>query len=126
MDLIKVLRLRTMLETLRGEVRDIQANEASLRRLAVVHNEIESQLAAALPSFKAELAEFSSCCHDSPHPSKPEIRVAQAQLIGWIEGLLQGVQLTMATARSDGAGPSPSGPVDEVDEAKGYNPNTYL
>ena len=80
LDLSKVFRLRAMLHALRTEVRDVKADEASLQRLASIHNEIESQLVSAIPTeLEAELAEFSACCHDNPNPSKPEIRVAQAQ-----------------------------------------------
>jgi hypothetical protein len=86
-----------MLERSLAEVRDMSPDAESLKRLATVHNEIEHQLSQAVTDeLKVELNEFSSCCRDNPHPSKPQIRVAQAQLIGWIEGLLHGVQLSFA------------------------------
>jgi hypothetical protein len=121
----KVLRLRAMLQTIRTEVCDLDADDASLQRLASVHNQIESQLAGAIPAaLGAELAEFSSCCHDNPSPSKAEIRVAQAQLIGWIEGLLQGVQLAVAAVGRELSEPAP---VEEVTgDESGYGSNTYL
>jgi hypothetical protein len=94
-DVSKVLRLRQMLEQLREEVRQFEADAAGLERLASIHNEIELQLTTAVSGeLGAELAEFSSCCAKQPGPSQAEIRVAQAQLMGWIEGLLQGVQVS--------------------------------
>lgn len=124
MDLAKVIRLRSTLENLRTELRDLETDEAALQRLAAVHNEIESQLALALPvELRAELAELSSCCDGNPSPSKPEIRMAQAQVIGWIEGLLQGVQLTMAAASGAAAIPAQAEPAPEQSE---FGPNSYL
>ena len=122
-DFFKLLRLRSMLQSLHEEARLIDADASSLERLASIHVRIESQLASAIPAdLGAELAEFSSCCEQGATPSKPEIRVAQAQLIGWIEGLMQGVQLSMQAA----------GDIDETEESdpvvdvSGYNPNSYL
>jgi len=122
-DLTKVFRLQAMLQALRSEVRDIDADQASLTRLATIHNEIERQLATAIPALEAELAEFSSCCHDIPNPSKAEIRVAQAQLVGWIEGLLRGVHFTVANAQSE---LPQSAQAEPPGESAGYNPNSYL
>ena len=70
----------------------------------------------------AELSEFTSCCDDEGVPTEAEIRVAQAQLVGWLQGLLQGLQASMAAqqaaaaqqfralaARQGGPNPPPSG-----------------
>ena len=122
-DLTKVFRLQAMLQALRSEVHELDADQASLTRLATIHNEIERQLATAIPALEAELAEFSSCCHDKPNPSKAEIRVAQAQLVGWIEGLLRGVYFTMANAQHELPEPAPA---EHPDESASYNPNSYL
>ena len=124
-DVTKVIRLRSMLQVLRYEVRDIDTDQASLARLASIHNEIESQLAIAIPDLGAELAEFSSCCQDNPNPSKPEIRVAQAQVMGWIEGLLQGVQFSMANAERPTPPPAVA-PAEPRSDQRSYNPNSYL
>lgn len=128
-DLSKVIRLRSMLDVLRSEVRTIATDEASLKRLASVHNEIESQLALAVPNdLRAELADLSSCCASS-NPSKPEIRVAQAQLLGWIEGLLNGVQMTIGLS---GRGQPAAAAVEEEEAAAAdvdsdrFGSGTYL
>jgi hypothetical protein len=103
-DLSKVLRLRKMLEQLREEVRQFEADAAGLQRLASIHNEIQSQLMTAVSGeLGAELAEFSSCCAKESAPSQAEIRVAQAQLMGWIEGLLQGVQVSIGMSQQKAA-----------------------
>lgn len=123
-DLARILRLRAMLESLRSEVRELTPDEASLQRLAAVHNTIESELAEALTDeLKSELAEFSSCCHDNHTPSKSEIRVAQAQLMGWIEGLLQGVQLSLANHPATATQPTPA-PQPELGRA--HDDSAYL
>ena len=122
-DITKVLRLRSMLQALRSEVREIEADPASLGRLASIQNEIESQLAGAIPGLEAELAEFSSCCRDNPNPSGPEIRLAQAQLFGWIEGLLQGLQFSVATAQREQTQPAP---VEPRPHHWDDNPSSYL
>lgn len=125
-DLARVLRLRAMLESLRNEVRDLAADDASLGRLAQVHNLIQDELGSAVSDdLEDELAEFSTCCHGNPNPSKPEIRVAQAQLLGWIEGLLKGVQVSLA-----GAAPQPQPQTPPIasgsDDGESFSKNAYL
>lgn len=122
-DLSKVLRLSKLLERLRQEVREFQADAAGLQRLASIHNEIESQLKAAVSSdLGAELAEFSSCCRQQPAPSQAEIRVAQAQLMGWIEGLLQGVQVSMSITQQRSA----ESDLVPAEDSESYSSSLYL
>lgn len=74
--------------------------------------------------LRAELADFSSCCASS-NPSKPEIRVAQAQLLGWIEGLLNGVQMTIGLS---GRGQPAAAAVEEAADVDSdrFGSGTYL
>ena len=51
----------------------------------------------------AELSEFTNCCDDDGVPTEAEIRVAQAQLVGWLQGLLQGLQASMAAQQAAAA-----------------------
>jgi hypothetical protein len=116
LDVSKVVRLGAMLRTLRAEVRDTATDVASRARLASIHNEIQAQLAQAVSEeLGDELAEFSSCCYDNPSPTEAEIRVAHAQLLGWIEGLLQGVQLSIGISETD-----PSSEPEGDSQAAGY------
>lgn len=96
-DPAKLIRLGTMLQTLMAEVRQADTDEESRRMLARIHNETMEELATVLSTdLMDELTEFADCCGDDGVPSEAEIRVAQAQLVGWLQGLLQGLQASMA------------------------------
>ncbi len=96
-DPAKLIRLGTMVQTLMAEVRQADTDEDSRRMLARIHNETMEELATVLSSdLMDELTEFTACCGDDGVPSEAEIRVAQAQLVGWLQGLLQGLQASMA------------------------------
>jgi hypothetical protein len=95
-DPAKLIRLGTMLQALTVEVREADTDEASRRMLAQIHNETKAELASVLsPDLMDELTEFNSCCDDNGIPTEAELRVAQAQLVGWLQGLLQGLQASM-------------------------------
>jgi hypothetical protein len=92
-DPAKLIRLGTMVQTLMAEVRGAETDEEGRRLLARIHRETMEELATVLsPDLMDELTEFSACCGDDGVPSESEIRVAQAQLVGWLQGLLQGMQ----------------------------------
>jgi hypothetical protein len=96
-DPAKLIRLGTMLQTLMAEVRNADTDEESRRLLARIHNETMEELGTVLSSeLMDELSEFTSCCDAEGVPTEAEIRVAQAQLVGWLQGLLQGLQASMA------------------------------
>lgn len=122
-DPAKLIRLGTMLQTLMAEVRNADTDEDSRRLLARIHAETMEELGTVLSSdLMAELSEFVNCCDDDGVPTEAEIRVAQAQLVGWLQGLLQGLQASMAAQQaaaaqqlrqlgaSRGAVPGPGGP----------------
>ena len=103
-DPAKLIRLGVMLQTLMHEVRGADTDEASRQLLARIHNETMEELATVLsPDLMAELSEFTSCCDDDGVPTEAEIRVAQAQLVGWLQGLLQGLQASMAAQQAAAA-----------------------
>lgn len=124
-DPAKLIRLGTMLQTLMAEVRSADTDEDSRRLLARIHTETMEELGTVLSSdLMAELSEFASCCDDDGVPTEAEIRIAQAQLVGWLQGLLQGLQASMAAqhavaaqqlhqlgaGRGPAPGPRPGGP----------------
>ena len=118
-----ILRLRSTLESVRAELRDLTPDAKSLERLASIHNTIQSALGDAVSvELEIELAEFSSCCENNPSPTQSEIKVAQAQLSGWIQGLLNGVVLAEANARAQAA----PQPLEQAPERPGYNPAGYV
>lgn len=100
-DPAKIIRLGTMLQALMAEVRAAETDEASRRMLARIHTETMEELGTVLSSeLMDELSEFAGCCDDDGIPTEAEIRVAQAQLVGWLQGLLQGIQASMATQQA--------------------------
>ena len=121
----KILRLRATLESVRAEVKALTPDARSLERLAMIHNRLEAELAEAVGAdLELELDELSACCRDNPSPTEDEIKVAQAQLAGWIQGLLNGVVMTEVQA-----GVAPPAIADEqasqVDQGT-YNPSGYV
>lgn len=136
-DPAKLIRLGTMLQTLMAEVRGADTDEDSRRLLARIHNETKEELGTVLSSdLMAELSEFTDCCDAEGVPTEAEIRVAQAQLVGWLQGLLQGLQASMAAQhaaaaqqmRQLGASRGPGGPAmpPSRDPALPGQTGTYL
>jgi hypothetical protein len=98
-DPAKLIRLGTMLQTMLTELKDTENDEAGLQRLAQIHHETIEELGEILSDdLHEELLEFNDCCGNDT-PSESEMRVAHAQLVGWIQGLLRGMQAT-ATAQA--------------------------
>lgn len=99
-DPAKLIRLGTMLQTLLAEVQRESPDEKGRRRLAQIHTETIEELGGILSEdLRDELEEFNVCCANNETPSDGEIRVAQAQLVGWLQGLLRGMQAS-ATAQA--------------------------
>ena len=104
-DAAKLIRLGTMVQALTDEVRNADTDEQSRMMLARIHNETVEELSKVLsPDLMDELSEFAACCDESGVPTEAEIRVAQAQLVGWMQGLLQGLQASMAAQQAAAAG----------------------
>jgi hypothetical protein len=91
----KVMRIGSMVKQLLEEVRQAPLDEASRSRLRDIYERSIRELEEALsPDLAAELDRIS-VLFDSETPSEPELRVAQAQLVGWLEGLFHGIQATL-------------------------------
>ncbi len=88
----KVMRLGTMVKQLLEEVREAPLDEAGRARLAEIHRRSISELEQGLaPELVEELERITLPLTDEA-PSEAELRVAQAQLVGWLEGLFHGIQ----------------------------------
>jgi hypothetical protein len=89
----KVMRIGSMIRQLLEEVKSAPLDEASRNRLREIHRasikELESGLA---PELVDELERLSLPFTDDTTPSDGELRIAQAQLVGWLEGLFHGIQ----------------------------------
>jgi hypothetical protein len=92
----KVMRIGSMVKQLLDEVRAAPLDERSRERLAEIYGTSVEALAGALsPDLQAELRELAPPFPDGEVPSEAELRVAQAQLVGWLEGLFHGIQATL-------------------------------
>jgi hypothetical protein len=88
----KLMRIALMLRELQEEVRRADVDAAARDRLRVVHERALEQLCSVISEdLRDELTELT-LPFDEGTPTDAEIRVAQAQLIGWLEGLFQGIQ----------------------------------
>ena len=89
----KVMRIGTMLKQLLGEVRDTDLDEASRQRLREVYETSVSEVGSALSAdLRDELARLASPFDQPEPPSAVELQIAKAQLVGWLEGLIQGMK----------------------------------
>jgi hypothetical protein len=124
----KVLRIGAMTKELLEEVRRAPMDEAGRGRLREIYETSVRELGGCLSDdLRDELARLSSP-FQSETPSEAELRVAQAQLVGWLEGLFHGIQATLFTQQMAARAQLeemrrrglPPGPVPEP------RPGTYL
>jgi hypothetical protein len=91
----KVMRIGSMIRQLLEEVRQAPLDEASRSRLKEIYETSVRELAEGLsPDLRDELARLA-LPFDQESPSDAELRIAQAQLVGWLEGLFHGIQATL-------------------------------
>jgi hypothetical protein len=92
----KVMRIGSMIRQLLEEVRQSSLDEAGRVRLREIYDTSLRELQEGLsPDLSAELARMAPAFHPESVPSESELRVAQAQLVGWLEGLFHGIQATL-------------------------------
>jgi hypothetical protein len=93
----KVMRIGTMLKQLLEEVRSAPLDDAGRTRLAEIHDRSVKELEDGLaPELVQELHRINLPFDEDTVPSDAELRVAQAQLVGWLEGLFHGIQAALA------------------------------
>ena len=133
----KVMRIGSMVKQLLEEARTSPLDEASRERMAEIYERSIVELADALsPDLQEELHMLALPFKDGEVPSEGELRVAKAQLVGWLEGLFHGIQFSLFAQQNaarqqleqirqlprGGAGGSEQGQVVEATE----RPGTYL
>ena len=92
----KVMRIGSMVKQLLEEAHGTQLDEASRERMAEIYERSIVELGGALsPDLQEELKMLALPFTDGEIPSEAEIRVAKAQLVGWLEGLFHGIQATL-------------------------------
>ncbi len=92
----KVMRIGSMVKQLLEEAHATRLDEASRERMAEIYERSIVELGEALsPDLQGELKMLALPFTDGEIPSEAEIRVAKAQLVGWLEGLFHGIQATL-------------------------------
>jgi hypothetical protein len=131
----KVMRIGTMIKQLLEEVRSAPLDEAARARLAEVHERSLHELEDGLsPDLVEELHRITLPFSEDAAPSDAELRIAQAQLVGWLEGLFHGLQTALVAQQMAAqaqlsqmrrALPGRHAP-DDPDAAPGAAPGQYL
>ena len=135
----KVMRIGSMIRQLLEEVRNAPLDEAARARLREIHTrslrELEDGLA---PELVEELERVTLPFTDDSVPSEAELRIAQAQLVGWLEGLFHGIQTALFAQqmaaraqfeemrRQAMPGALPSGAEAPAEGQPGQGPGLYL
>jgi hypothetical protein len=91
----KVMRIGSMIKQLLEEVRSAPLDEAGRTRLAEIHRRSISELEQGLAPELIEELERITLPFGDEAPSDAELRIAQAQLVGWLEGLFHGIQTAL-------------------------------
>jgi hypothetical protein len=130
----KLLRIASMVRELLDETRQASLDEAGRKRLADIYHRSVGELSEVLsPDLQDELGGLAPPLEGVP--SESEIRVAQAQLVGWLEGLFHGIQAAMfsqqAAARAQfeelrRRGLLSQNPGAEDPQQQGRTPGQYL
>lgn len=92
----KIIRIGAMVKQLLEEVRNTELDEASRDHLKEIYENSVAELKEGLsPELAAELEQLSFDFSGEDLPSSTELRLAKAQLVGWLEGLFHGIQATL-------------------------------
>ena len=92
----KVMRIGSMVKQLLEEVRGSALDEPSRERLAEIYERSVVELTEAFsPDLQDELRNLALPFREGEVPSEAELRIAKAQLVGWLEGLFHGIQATL-------------------------------
>ncbi len=91
----KVMRIGSMVKQLLEEVRSTHLDEPSRERLAEIYERSIVELSDALSPDLQEELRMLTLPFSSEAPSESELRIAKAQLVGWLEGLFHGIQTTL-------------------------------
>jgi hypothetical protein len=96
----KVIRIASMVRGMLEEVRRAPLDDAGRRRLREIHERSLAELEGVLsPELRKELTDVV-LPFTSDAPSESELLLAQAQLVGWLEGLFHGIQATLFTQQA--------------------------
>ncbi len=113
----KLIRIASMVRGMLDEVRRAPLDDAGRRRLREIHEKSLEELEGVLsPDLCQELSEVV-LPFTSDTPTESELRLAQAQLVGWLEGLFHGIQATLFTQQA-----MAQGQLDEMRRRRALDP----
>jgi len=127
----KLIRIATMVKSMLEEVRQASLDEAGRQRLRQIHERSLAELSEVLSEdLRDELGGVMLPFEDHT-PSESELRIAQAQLVGWLEGLFHGIQATMMTQQMMAQQQleqmrRPALPAGQQPQGPGMGPTGYL
>jgi hypothetical protein len=122
----KVMRLGTMVKTLLDEVRAAPLDEAGRARLREIYVTTLHELEESLSKDLVVELEKMSPPFSSDTPSESELRIAQAQLVGWLEGLFHGIQASLFAQQAAAAAQLEKMRDRSLNAAGDSRPGTYL
>lgn len=112
----KVMRIGTMIKQLLDEARQAPLDEAGRKYLAAVHQKSVAELQDGLsPDLVEELQRLSLPFDGEEGPSQAQLRIAQAQLVGWLEGVFHGIQAAVFAQQALASGRQPSAKPAELE-----------
>lgn len=101
----KLIRIASMVRSMLEELRRAPLDEAGRQHLADIHERSMKELNEILsPELKEELNRVVLPLTQTEAPSESELRISQAQLVGWLEGLFHGIQATLFTQQMSAQG----------------------
>jgi hypothetical protein len=134
----KVMRIGSMVKQLLEEVRAAPLDDSARTRLREIYESSIKELSEGLaPELREELDRVTSPFGEGSVPTDAELRIAQAQLVGWLEGLFHGIQtalfaqqmaarVQLEQMRGGGAAALPSGMMPQVPQANPGGTGQYL
>lgn len=129
----KVMRIGSMVKQLLEEVRGTHLDEPTRERLAEIYERSIVELSEALSPDLQEELRMLALPFSSDTPTEAEIRMAKAQLVGWLEGLFHGIQATLFAQQMAARQQfeqmrriGPGGPEGSPDGVPERRPGTYL
>jgi len=118
----KLVRITTMARAMLEEARSTPCDAAGCERLRRIHDRVIAELNDVISAELHEELRALAVRFDDPSPTPSEVRVAQAELVGWLEGLMAGI---VVTTNVDGPGQPMQGAVSPISDESEL-PGLYL
>lgn len=122
----KLMRIASMTRALLDEIRQSPLDDAGRRRLVEIHERSLEELQDVLSDdLKQELQDMFLPVSEE-EPSESELRIVQAQLVGWLEGLFAGIQATLWSQQAAAANQLQEMRTKAIEAQSGRPPGQYL